>query len=466
MELNTDQKLAELDAIFNEHAHRSTDEVRDHIVSRIYKSSQNVTDATVEKSGKKMSWIDQNLDNVLTSRTFGFPIMFLMLGVVIYLTIAGANIPGVYIAALFAQVEDWLTVLFQWMNSPDWLYGIVVEGLYRGTSWVVSVMLPPMAIFFPLFALLENFGYLPRVAFNMDRFFKKAGAHGKQSLTMAMGFGCNAAAVMSSRIVESPRERMLAILTNNFVPCNGRWPLLILLAGLFMAAGFSGGMNTFVSAGVVVGIVLFGVAMTLLVSWGLSKTLLKGVPTHYTLELPPYRKPKVWNTIVRATLDKSLFVLKRAVLIAAPASLVTWILANIFVGDLSILEHVALFLDPFAQAIGLDGFILLAFILGLPANEIVLPILLMSYLSTGSMVEVTNLTELKQIFLDHGWTWLTALNMMLFSLLHYPCGTTMINIYKETKSPKWTFVAFALPTAIALIVTFIIAQVVRGFGLV
>lgn len=466
MELNTDQKLAELDAIFNEHAHRSTDEVRDHIVSRIYKSSQNVTDATVEKSGKKMSWIDQNLDNVLTSRTFGFPIMFLMLGVVIYLTIAGANIPGVYIAAAFAQVEDWLTALFQWMNSPDWLYGIVVEGLYRGTSWVVSVMLPPMAIFFPLFALLENFGYLPRVAFNMDRFFKKAGAHGKQSLTMAMGFGCNAAAVMSSRIVESPRERMLAILTNNFVPCNGRWPLLILLAGLFMAAGFSGGMNTFVSAGVVVGIVLFGVAMTLLVSWGLSKTLLKGVPTHYTLELPPYRKPKVWNTIVRATLDKSLFVLKRAVLIAAPASLVTWILANIFVGDLSILEHVALFLDPFAQAIGLDGFILLAFILGLPANEIVLPILLMSYLSTGSMVEVTNLTELKQIFLDHGWTWLTALNMMLFSLLHYPCGTTMINIYKETKSPKWTFVAFALPTAIALIVTFVIAQVVRGFGLV
>lgn len=466
MELSTNQKLEQLDAIYQENVNTQSDDLRDYIVSSIYKSSRALTNKAVHHSSKKVSWLDENLDKILTSKTFGFPIMLLMLGVVIYLTIAGANYPGALLAEAFAKVENWLTTLFGWLYTPDWLYGILVEGLYRGTSWVVTVMLPPMAIFFPMFALLENFGYLPRVAFNLDRFFKGAGAHGKQSLTMAMGFGCNAAAVMSSRIVESPRERMLAILTNSFVPCNGRWPLLILLAGLFMAAGFSGGMNTLVSAGVVVGIVLFGIFMTLFVSWALSKTLLRGVPSHYTLELPPYRKPKFWNTIVRATLDKSVFVLKRAVIIAAPASLITWILANIFIGDLSVLEHVAGFFDPFAQALGLDGFILMAFILGLPANEVVLPILLMSYLSTGSLIEVNDLGQLKQIFLDHGWTWLTALNMMLFSLLHYPCGTTLFNIYKETKSVKWTFTAFALPTAMAIIVTFIIAQVVRGLGLV
>ncbi|WP_240376986.1 nucleoside recognition domain-containing protein [Bacillus piscicola] len=462
MEHSAEKKIEQLDHLFQE----GSDDLRDHIVSSIYQSTQGLTKEAVQYSPKKASWLDTNLDQILTSRMFGFPIMLAMLAVVIYLTIAGANYPGIVIAEAFARVEDGLTAVFQWVHAPDWLYGILVEGLYRGTSWVVSVMLPPMAIFFPMFALLENFGYLPRVAFNLDRFFKKSGAHGKQSLTMAMGFGCNAAAIMSTRIVESPRERMLAILTNNFVPCNGRWPLIIVLAGLFMAAGFSGGMNTFISAGVVVGIVLFGVVMTLFVSWALSKTLLRGVPSHYTLELPPYRKPKFWNTIVRATLDKSWFVLKRAVIIAAPASLITWILANIMVGDLSVLEHIAAFLDPFAHAIGLDGFILMAFILGFPANEIVLPILLMGYLATGSMIEVENLHDLKQIFLDHGWTWLTALNMMLFSLLHYPCGTTMLNIWKETKSPKWTFTAFALPTAIAIVVTFIIAQTVIALGLV
>ncbi|AUJ25507.1 nucleoside recognition domain-containing protein [Virgibacillus dokdonensis] len=463
MAYETNQQIQQLDALFEKYSDQENT-LRDHIVSSIYQSTQSITQHSIQRSNKKTTWLDENLDNILTSRIYGFPIMLMLLGVVIYLTIVGANYPGIVISQLFATVENWLASLFQWANSPDWLYGILVEGFYRGTSWVVSVMLPPMAIFFPMFALLENFGYLPRVAFNLDRVFKKSGAHGKQSLTMAMGFGCNAAAVMSSRIIESPRERMIAILTNNFVPCNGRWPVLILLAGLFMAAGFPGGMNTFVAASVVVGIVLFGIIMTIFVSWALSKTLLRGVPSHYTLELPPYRKPKIWNTIVRATLDKSWFVLKRAVIIAAPASVITWILANIFVGDQSVLEHFAGFLDPFAQAIGLDGFILTAFILGFPANEIVLPILLMGYLATGSMIEVDNLNDLKQIFLDHGWTWLTALNMMLFSLLHYPCGTTMFNIWKETKSVKWTSAAFILPTTIAIVVTFVIAQVVKGFG--
>ncbi|GGE18874.1 iron transporter FeoB [Marinithermofilum abyssi] len=390
--------------------------------------------------------------------------MLAMLGTVFYITIAGANVPSSMLAEFFSWLEGYITMAFQAVHAPGWLHGALVLGMYRGLTWVVSVMLPPMAIFFPVFALLENFGYLPRVAFNMDRLFKRAGAHGKQSLTMAMGFGCNAAAIMSTRIIESPRERMMAILTNNFVPCNGRWPTLILMASLFMAAGYTGGMQTLVTAAGVIGVVLFGIVVTLTVSWVLSKTALKGVPTHYTLELPPYRKPKVWNTILRASLDKSLFTLKRAMIIAAPAGLVTWILANIQMGHLSVLEHVVAFLDPFARALGLDGFILMAFILGLPANEIVLPILIMGYLSTGAMTEVEDLHSLKQIFIDHGWTWLTALNTMLFSLLHFPCGTTLLNIYKETKSRKWTFLAFAIPTSLAIGVTFIVAQAARALG--
>jgi ferrous iron transport protein B len=325
-------------------------------------------------------------------------------------------------------------------------------------------MLPPMAIFFPTFALLENYGYLPRVAFNMDRLFKRVGAHGKQSLTMAMGFGCNAAAVISTRIIESPRERMLAILTNNFVPCNGRWGTLIVLASLFMAANFTGGLKSLVTTGVIVGIVMFGIIVTFFVSWVLSKTALKGIPTHYTLELPPYRKPKIFDTVVRSSLTKSWSVLMRAVKVAAPAAILTWVFANIFIGDTSILMYAVEFLDPFGKLLGLDGYIMMAFILGLPANEIVLPILLMGYLSTGSLTEVDSLVDLKQIFLDHGWTWLTALNMMLFSLLHYPCGTTLLNIYKETKSKKWTFLAFLIPTVIAILVPLIITQVVRYFG--
>ncbi|HYK74698.1 MAG TPA: nucleoside recognition domain-containing protein, partial [Pseudoneobacillus sp.] len=321
-------------------------------------------------------------------------------------------------------------------------------------------------IFFPTFALLENYGYLPRVAFNLDRLFKSVGAHGKQSLTMAMGFGCNAAAVMSTRIIESPRERMLAILTNNFVPCNGRWGTLIVLASLFMAAGFTGGMKSLVTTGVIVGIVLFGIVVTFVVSWALSKTLLKGVPTHYTLELPPYRKPKIFETVIRESISKSLSVLIRAIKVAAPAAILTWILANITIGDSSILLHAVQFLDPLGKAIGLDGYILMAFIVGLPANEIVLPVLLMGYLSTGELIDVDGIGDIKQLFLDHGWTWLTALNMMLFSLLHFPCGTTLINIYKETKSPKWTFLSFLIPTVIAFFVTFVIAYAVRFFHLI
>ncbi|MGE7272488.1 nucleoside recognition domain-containing protein [Brevibacillus panacihumi] len=438
--------------------------VRDTIVSDIYRVSRSICKEAVTYEDKRKLASAYKLDKWVTSRIWGFPIMLAILGAVFWITIAGANVPSAWIASMFGVVEGYLTAGFQAVNAPDWLHGILVLGFFRGTSWVISVMLPPMAIFFPVFALLENFGYLPRVAFNMDRLFKKSGGHGKQALTMSMGFGCNAAAILSTRIIESPRERMLAILTNNFVPCNGRWPTLILLSSLFMATGAVGGWQTLTTALVVMGMVLIGIVVTLAVSWALSKTALRGVPTHYTLELPPYRRPQFWKTILIASKDKSWSVLKRAVIVAAPAGVLTWILGNITVGNDSILGHMAAFFDPFAQWIGLDGYILMAFILGLPANEIVLPILLMGYMSSGAMVDADGIDNIKEIFLQHGWTWLTALNMMLFSLLHYPCGTTLFNIYKETKSVKWTVLSAVIPLAIAIAVTFVTAQVIRALG--
>ncbi len=439
-------------------------DMRDKMVEQIYEKSKRLTNETVSYSGNKNDQNTEKLDAIFTSPIWGFPIMLTLLGILFYLTIAGANVPSSMLAQFFGWIEGFLTQFFTTIGTPDWVHGLLVLGLYRGTTWVISVMLPPMAIFFPAFALLENYGYLPRVAFNMDRLFKIVGAHGKQSLTMAMGFGCNAAAVMSTRIIESPRERMLAILTNNFVPCNGRWGTLIVLSSLFMAAGFTQGMKSLVTTGVIVGIVLFGIVVTFFVSWILSKTALRGVPTHYTLEMPPFRKPKIFDTVIRASLNRSLSVLIRAVKVAAPAGLFTWILANIDVSGQSLLLYIVNFLEPFGHSLGLDGYILMAFIIGLPANEIVLPILLMGYLSTGALIEVDEMKDLKLIFIEHGWTWLTALNVMLFSLLHFPCGTTLVNIYKETKNIKWTFMSFLIPTVIAIFVTFVIAQTARMFG--
>ncbi|MCL6571077.1 MAG: ferrous iron transporter B [Bacillus sp. (in: Bacteria)] len=450
--------------LFAEAQSLSNSKLRDEIVEQLYERSQKLCLDGITYTKSKRDTRTEKIDEILTSPIFGFPIMLTMLGVLFYLTIAGANIPSAMLAEFFGSLEGYLTAFLAFLHAPDWVQGVLVLGLYRGTTWVISVMLPPMAIFFPAFALLENYGYLPRVAFNMDRLFKRVGAHGKMSLTMAMGFGCNAAAVISTRIIESPRERMLAILTNNFVPCNGRWGTLIVLASLFMAANFTGGVKSLVTTGVIVGIVLFGIIVTFFVSWALSKTVLKGIPSHYTLELPPYRKPKIFDTVIRSSLTKSLSVLMRAVKVAAPAAVLTWVFANIYIGDTSILMYTVEFLDPFGKLLGLDGFIMMAFILGLPANEIVLPILLMGYLSTGSLTEVDSLVDLKQIFLDHNWTWLTALNMMLFSLLHYPCGTTLLNIYKETKSKKWTFLAFLIPTVIAILVPLTITQTARLFG--
>lgn len=435
--------------------------LNDNIVSTIYGDAERITRKVVSQKGKPSVDWDKKLDDVLTSRALGIPLMILLLALVFWITITGANYPSTVLAAVLFWGQDRLADLCVWLGAPPWVKGFFVEGIYRCVAWVVSVMLPPMAIFFPCFTLLEDLGYLPRVAFNLDYLFQKAGAHGKQSLTMTMGFGCNAAGVIACRIIESPRERLIAMLTNNFVPCNGRFPTLIALAGLLVI----GTAHSLGAAVIVMGMVLFGITVTLAVSRILSATLLKGVPSSFTLELPPYRKPQVGKVIIRSIYDRTLFVLGRAVCVAAPAGAVTWLLANIHVGNLSILSHCANWLNPFGTLLGMDGFILMAFILGLPANEIVLPILIMSYLATGSMVEIDSIEALRKLFVvDHGWTWLTVLCTMLFSLLHYPCGTTLWTIWRESGSVRWTAFAALMPLGIACVVCLIIAMTARLAG--
>jgi ferrous iron transport protein B len=345
---------------------------------------------------------------------------------------------------------------------PWWVTGFIWHGVFRGLGWVISVMLPPMAIFFPLFTMLEDLGYLPRVAFNLDFLFRRAGAHGKQALTMAMGFGCNAAGVIATRVIDSPRERIIAILTNNFVPCNGRFPTLIMLATIFVGARFSPEFASVAAAGAVVGIVIVGVFFTLLVSWGLSRTILKGEASAFTLELPPYRRPGVLRILYTSLIDRTLFVLWRAILTAAPAGAVIWILANVYAGDASLAQHTANGLNPLGHAIGLDGVILLAYIIAIPANEIVVPTMLMVYMGTGQMSEMDSFDDIGRLLVDqNGWTLLTAVNLMLFSLLHNPCATTIITIYKETLSKRWTAIGALMPLAIAFIVTFLVASLWR-----
>jgi ferrous iron transport protein B len=438
--------------------------VRDQVVKDIYQQAQEIAGKVVKVQGGKGD-LDRKIDNIVTSKMLGYPLMIALLSLVFWLTISGANVPSAMLAEVLFGFQDQLTQVFKWVGAPSWLHGVLVLGLYRCLAWVVSVMLPPMAIFFPLFTFLEDLGYLPRVAFNLDKLFKKAGAHGKQTLTMCMGFGCNAAGIIACRIIESPRERLIAILTNNFVPCNGRFPTLIAMAAVFMGA-LVNGYNSFAASALVAGVVIIGILVTLAVSWVLSKTLFKGVPSTFTLELPPYRIPKIGSLLIRSVLDRTLFVLMRAVVVAAPAGAVTWILANIYIGDLSLIGHLAAWLQGFGYLIGLDGFILVAFILGLPANEIVVPILIMSYLSQGAMLDLDSIDALRQLLVNNGWTWLTALNMILFSLLHFPCATTLLTIRKETQSAKWTWLAALIPTGVAITVCFLITQIIRALGLV
>lgn len=427
------------------------DDIRDIIVEGIVTKAREIYAHCICLCDKCYSRRDRKLDKILTSKLTGIPIMLLLFGVIFYITISGANYPSELLSMAFSKVQEWLYGLFDLLHSPPFLKGLLIDGMFKTLSWVVAVMLPPMAIFFPLFTLLEDFGYLPRVAFNMDRFFAKSGTSGKQSLTMLMGFGCNACGVTGCRIIESPRERIIATVTNNFVPCNGRFPTLIAIITMFFATGISLPFRSLVSAGLLLTVIVFGVVVTLLVSKLLSATLLKGLPSSFTLELPPYRRPQICKTIVRSLLDRTIFVLLRAMCVAAPAGIVIWLMSNIMVNGESLCIIISNFLQPLGSLMGLDGVILLAFILGFPANEIVVPIIIMIYTASGTLVEYDSLSSLYNLFVENGWTWVTALCTMIFSLMHFPCSTTCLTIYKETKSLKWTLLSFILPTILGIL---------------
>ncbi|WP_443725016.1 ferrous iron transport protein B [Pseudoruminococcus massiliensis] len=427
------------------------DDIRDIIVEGIVAKAQEIYAHCTCLCDKCYSRRDRKIDKILTSKLTGIPIMLLLFGVIFYITISGANYPSELLSMAFSKVQEWLYGLFDLLHSPPFLKGLLIDGMFKTLSWVVAVMLPPMAIFFPLFTLLEDFGYLPRVAFNMDRFFAKSGTSGKQSLTMLMGFGCNACGVTGCRIIESPRERIIATVTNNFVPCNGRFPTLIAIITMFFATGISLPFRSLVSAGLLLTVIVFGVVVTLLVSKLLSATLLKGLPSSFTLELPPYRRPQICKTIVRSLLDRTIFVLLRAMCVAAPAGIVIWLMSNIMINGESLCVIISNFLQPLGSLMGLDGVILLAFILGFPANEIVIPIIIMIYTASGTLVEYDSLSSLYNLFVENGWTWVTALCTMIFSLMHFPCSTTCLTIYKETKSLKWTLLSFILPTILGIL---------------
>ena len=407
---------------------------------------------------------DRKIDRILTSKLTGIPIMLALLCGALWITIAGANYPSEMLANLFFWIQDQLTAFFAWLGSPDWLHGLLVLGVYRVLAWVVAVMLPPMAIFFPIFTLLEDFGYLPRVAFNLDHHFKKAKACGKQALTMCMGFGCNCAGVIGCRIIDSPRERLIAILTNNFVPCNGRFPTLIAIISMFFVGVAGGLIDSLLSAVILAAVIVLGVFLTFQASRFLSATILKGEPSFFALELPPYRTPQIGKVIVRSIFDRTLRVLGRAVAIAAPAGLIIWIFANVYVGDVTLLSSCSSFLDPFAKLLGLDGVILLAFVLGFPANEVVFPIIIMTYLASGSILELDTLTELKELLVSNGWTWVTAVSTMLFCLCHWPCSTACLTIKKEAGGFKWMGLSILIPTAAGVVICLLFTTIVRLLG--
>lgn len=422
----------------------------------LIQKAEDIAKEVVTYEDAKYDRRNRKIDKIVTSKFFSLPIMLSLLMLIFWITIKGANYPSDLLFNLFNHIEQYLLKFLMFLEAPNWVIGILISGIYRVLTWVIAVMLPPMAIFFPLFTLLEDLGFLPRIAFNLDRAFKKCCACGKQALTMCMGFGCNAVGVSGARIIDSPRERLIAILTNVFVPCNGRFPTMITIITIFFIGINSG--NDFLSVVILTSVILLGILLTFLVSFILSKTILKGVPSSFTLELPPYRKPKVSQVIIRSIFDRTVFVLGRAVVIAIPAGLVIWLLGNIDVNNISLLNHIANFLDPFAKMIGLDGVILIAFILGFPANEIVIPIMLMAYMSTGQLVEFESLESLRQILVTNGWTITTAICVLIFSLCHFPCSTTCLTIKKETGSLKWTILAFILPTVIGIFLCFIVKQ--------
>ncbi len=451
------------------------DDFHDNLTEGIYADASEIANSSIVIENKKKEFrLDRNIDKIVTSKTWGFPIMFLVLGVILWLTIEGANYPSSLLANLLLDnFHPFLKDLSMSLGLPWWLDGFLIDGVYLAIAWVIAVMLPPMAIFFPMFTLLEDFGYLPRVAFNMDYLFRKSGAHGKQALTMSMGFGCNAAGVVATRIIDSPRERLIAIITNNFSLCNGRWPTQILIATIFIGAVVPESFSGIASLLAVIGIAVLGIFFMFLVSYSLSKTVLKGEVSTFNLELPPYRPPRFWKTVYTSIIDRTLIVLWRAIIFAAPAGAIIWLISNIYIGDESIAAWVINSLDGFGFLLGLNGVILLAYIVAIPANEIVIPtILMLTVLVTGVtggegagvMFELDSANQTASILSAGGWTLLTAVNLMLFSLLHNPCSTTIYTIYKETKSVKWTVVASILPVIMGFVITFLVAQIWRMFS--
>lgn len=446
------------------------EDFHDSLTQSIYTDASKIADEVVKVQGeRKRMPLDGKIDKIVTSRSLGFPIMLLILSVVLWLTIEGANVPSSMLATLLLDnIYPFLKDMAASIGMVWWLSGFLIDGVYLALAWVISVMLPPMAIFFPLFTLLEDFGYLPRVAFNLDKLFRKSGADGKQALTMSMGWGCNAAGVIATRIIDSPRERLIAIITNNFSLCNGRWPTQILIASIFigvMAPPLLAGLVSTVS---VIVIALLGVFFTFVTSYFLSKTALKGEVSTFTLELPPYRPPRILRTLYTSLIDRTLIVLWRACVFAAPAGAVIWLISNIHIGDESIAEWAISNMDGFGLFFGLNGVILLAYIVAIPANEIIIPtILMLTVMSTGVdgygegagvMFELDSMSATGDVLRAGGWTLLTAINLMLFSLLHNPCSTTIYTIYQETKSAKWTAVASLLPIAMGFVVCFLVAQ--------
>lgn len=449
----------------------------DKAVEIIYAESARIAARNVEQQGKtyRLTW-EKRLDTLLTNRWTGMPIMVLMLAIVLWLTIEGANVPSGWLATILLENgHPMLKQLAEAAHFPWWLSGVLIDGLYLTMAWVISVMLPPMAIFFPLFTMLEDFGYLPRVAFNMDHLFQRVGAHGKQALTMSMGWGCNAAGIVATRVIDSPRERLIAIITNNFALCNGRWPTQILLATVFLGTLAPPAIAGIISAGAVLGVALLGVLLTFVSSWMLSRTVLKGETSTFTLELPPFRPPNILRTLYTSLIDRTLIVLWRAIVFAAPAGIVLWSICNINIGEASLAQWMISLLNGPGWLLGLNGVILVAYIVAIPANEIVIPTVLMLTVMTtgvtgvgeqgaGVMFDASEDSALAMLLNAGGWTTLTAVSLMLFSLCHNPCSTTIYTIWKETKSVKWTLVSTFMPIVFGIVICAIVALLWRIFS--
>lgn len=425
------------------------------ITASIFDKASSIAEQTVKSLPSKKERMEKALDKILMGKYTSIPVMLLLFGAVLWITIAGSNYPSDFLRGIFDSFETWLADSLIGIGVSATVVSLLVNGILKVLLWVVAVMLPPMAIFFPLFALLEDFGILPRIAFNLDGAFERCGACGKQALTTCMGYGCNAVGVTGCRIIDSPRERIVAVITNSLTPCNGRFPLLIAIISMFFCD------NSVVSAVILLGLISVSMLTTFAASKILTSTVLKGVSSSFVLELPPYRKPKILPLIGDTIREKIIFVLLRAVVVAAPAGLIIWVLANIDVADTSLLCKIAEALDPVGRFIGLDGVILLAFILGFPANEIVIPIALMAYLSTGEMSDYASLESLKTILTDNGWTWVTALCTCIFSMFHFPCSTTLLTIWKETKSVKWTLLSVITPLAAGVTICALINLIFR-----